>query len=206
MIKKFHTLFYVCSCYVYVRTYILMKHLGYILIMLHLNVVVVQCMYASFMLHVCTYVNINYMIIHSVYCLLFLGTFICSITSPELIANTLIISCELLETLRRISATITCTNCTYFQPITITGDSPIVVSDLIAGQYTIEMSIADSTEINDTIVEIISVSDNKSINSTVVKMITESNKCTSVSGVGTVAATAVLAAALLQSIKNFIKN
>ena len=112
---------------------------------------------------------------------MFLGTFICSITSPELIANTLIISCELLETLRRISTTITCTNCTCFQPITIIGDSPIVVSNLIAGEYTIEMAIADSTEINDTIVEMISVSDNKSINSTVVKMITESNKCTSTS-------------------------
>ena len=74
----------------------------------------------------------------------------------------------------------TCTNCTYFQPITITGDSPIVVSDLITGQYTIEITIADSTEINDTIVEMITVSDNnKSINSTVVKIITESNKCTS---------------------------
>ena len=67
------------------------------------------------------------------------------------------ISCELSETLRRISATITCTKC---RPITITGDSPIVVSDLIAGQYIIEMKIADSTEINDTIVEMITVSDN----------------------------------------------
>ena len=72
-------------------------------------------------------------------------------------ANTFEISCELLKTLRRISATITCTKC---QPITIKGDSPVIVSDLIAGQYTIEMTIADSTEINDTIVEIITVSDN----------------------------------------------
>ena len=118
------------------------------------------------------------------YCLLFLGTFICSITSPELIPNTLKISCELLETLRRISTTITCTNCTCFQPITIIGDSPIIVSNLIGGQYTIEMEIADSTEINDTIVEMILVSDNIPINSTVVKMITESNKCTSASTKG----------------------
>ena len=72
-------------------------------------------------------------------------------------ANTFEISCELLKTLRRISATITCTKC---QPITIIGDSPIIVSDLIAGQYTIEMAIADSTEIDDTILEIITVSDN----------------------------------------------
>ena len=95
-------------------------------------------------------------------------------------ANTLEISCELLETLRRISATIKCTNCTCFQPIAIIGDSPIIVSNLIAGQYTIEMSIADSTEINDTIVEIISVSDNDkpinstTVNSTIVDMITTS--------------------------------
>ena len=97
------------------------------------------------------------------------GTFKCNITSPKLMANTLEISCELLETLRRISATITCTKC---QPITIIGDSPIIVSNLIAGQYTIEMAIADSTEINDTIVEIITVSDNdKPINSTTVNSI-----------------------------------
>ena len=87
-------------------------------------------------------------------------------------------SCELLKTLRRISVTVTCTNCMYFQPITIIGDSPIIISSLIAGQYTIEMAIADSTEINDTIVEIITVSDNdKPVNSTVIKTIAESNKC-----------------------------
>ena len=93
--------------------------------------------------------------------------------------KTLEISCELLKALRRISATITCTKC---QPITIIGDSPIIVSDLIAGQYTIEMAIADSTEINDTIVEIITVSDNdKFVNSTIFKMIEESDICTSAS-------------------------
>ena len=112
--------------------------------------------------------------------MLFLGTFTCSITTPKLITNALNISCKLLETLRRISATITCTNCKYFQSITITGDSPIVVSDLIAGQYTVEITIADSTEINDTIIEMITVLDNdKSISSTAVKIITESDKCTS---------------------------
>ena len=92
--------------------------------------------------------------------------------------NTLKMSCELLETLRRISVTVTCTNCTCFQPIAIIGDSPIIISNLIAGQYTIEMTIADITEINDTIVEMITLSDNdKPINSTVIKTITESNKC-----------------------------
>ena len=90
--------------------------------------------------------------------------------------NTLEISCELLETLRRISATITCAKC---QPITIIGDSPIIVSNLITGQYTIEMAIADSIEINNTIVEIITVSDNdKPINSTTVDMITSTSTVT----------------------------
>ena len=107
------------------------------------------------------------------------GTFICSITSPKLIANTFEISCELLKTLRRISVTITCTKC---QPITIIGDSPIIVSNLIAGQYTIEMKIADCTEINNTIVEIITVSDNdKPVNSTIVNMITTSTSTVSMS-------------------------
>jgi len=84
--------------------------------------------------------------------------------------------------LRRINITITCiyTNCTYLQPITIVGDSPIIVTNLITGQYKIELSIADTTEANDTIVGMITMSDddNGPINRTVVKMI---NKCTSAS-------------------------
>ena len=69
-----------------------------------------------------------------------------------------------------------------FQPTTITGDSPVVISDLIPGQYTVEIAIADSTEINDTIVKIITVPDNDKpliINSTVDKVITETEICTS---------------------------
>ena len=98
--------------------------------------------------------------------------------------NNFEISCELSETLRRISATITCSKC---RPITITGDSPIVVTDLIAGQYTIEITIADSTEINDTIVEMITVPDNNGlissavVNSTIIDMITTSTSNTFVS-------------------------
>ena len=180
-----------CACILTVQAYIIIfvymcMHCTYVfntmatymhtyicILNIHVDTYIGTCIYLhdlrSYTVYVC-----------SVYCLLFLGTFTCSITTPKLITNALDISCKLLETLRRISATITCTNCTYFQPITITGDSPIVVSDLIAGQYTIEITIADSTEINDTIVETIIVSDNdKFFNSTVVKTITESNKCTS---------------------------
>ena len=97
-----------------------------------------------------------------------------------MVANTIKISCELLETLRRISVTLTYTNCTCSQPTTVIGDSPVTISDLVDGQYIVEMAIADATDINDTIVEIITVSDNDiPINSTIVKMITASNKCTS---------------------------
>ena len=48
------------------------------------------------------------------------------------------------------------------------GDSPVVVSDLVAGQYIVEMATADTTEINDAIVETITVSgnDKSSISST----------------------------------------
>ena len=112
---------------------------------------------------------------------MFSGTVKCSIvTSSKLIANTLEISCKLLETLRRISVTLTYTNCTCSQPITVIGDSPVIVSGLVDGHYIVEMAIADTTQFNNTIVEVITVSDNDiPINSTIVKMITASNKCTS---------------------------
>ena len=109
---------------------------------------------------------------------MFSGTIKCNIV--KLVTDSIEISCELLDTLRRISVTVTCTHCTCYQPITVVGDSPIVVTNLVAGKYTVEMVIADTANINDTIVEIITVSDNDiPIISTIVKMITASDKCTS---------------------------
>ena len=68
-----------------------------------------------------------------------------------------------------------CTNCACYQPITVIGDSPVVVSDLVVGQYIVEMAIADTTE-SDTIVDIITVSNSDiPINNTIVKMITASD-------------------------------
>ena len=97
-----------------------------------------------------------------------------------LIANTIEISCKLLEKLRRISVTLTYAHCSCHQPITVIGDSPVVVSDLVAGQYIVEMAITDTTGINDTIVETITVSDvDKSYSMTNVKMITPTDTCTS---------------------------
>ena len=96
-----------------------------------------------------------------------------------LIANSIEISCELLKTLRRISVTVTYAHCSCRQPITVIGDSPVVVSDLVTGQYIVEMTIADTTEINDTIVETITVSgnDKPSMSNTIVKMITATDIC-----------------------------
>ena len=111
-----------------------------------------------------------------------LGVFECNITSPESITNTFEISCELLDTLRRISVAVTYADCNCCQPITVIGDSPVVVSDLVAGQYIVEIGIPDTAEINDTIVETITVSndDKPSINSTTNdKMITQTDISTS---------------------------
>ena len=110
------------------------------------------------------------------------GTFKCNVTSLKMITNTIEVSCELLGTLKRISVTVMCINCytSCSQPIVVVGDSPVTVADLVAGQYTVEMAIADKTDINDTIVEIITVSNNDiPINSTTVQMITASNTYTS---------------------------
>ena len=101
------------------------------------------------------------------------------------ITNTIVVSCELLETLRRIIVTLTYADCSCHQPITVIGVSPVVVSDLVAGQYIIEMAIADTTGINDTIVETITVSRNdaSSINSTetntIHKAVTPTNELSS---------------------------
>ena len=110
------------------------------------------------------------------------GTFKCNVTSLKMITNTIEVSCELLGTLRRINVTAMCISCYSIcsQPIAVVGDSPVTVSDLVDGQYVVEMAIADNTDINDTITEIITVSDNDiPINSTTVQMITASNAYTS---------------------------
>ena len=96
------------------------------------------------------------------------------------VTNTIEISCELLEKLRRISVAVTYADCSCCQPITVIGNSPVVVSDLFAGQYIVEMAIADTREINDTIVETVTVSGNNklSISSATVKMIATTDRCT----------------------------
>ena len=81
----------------------------------------------------------------------------CTITSPS--ANTIRVSCELLETFTRISVTISSNSCTCSQPITMVDDNPITVSDLPIGVYTVEVTAVNSNDMNNRIVEMITVSD-----------------------------------------------
>ena len=82
----------------------------------------------------------------------------CSITSPS--ANTIRVSCELLETFEGIRVTISSNSCTSSPPITIIGDNPITVSYLTIGIYTVEVTAVNSNDSNveiNKIVEIITV-------------------------------------------------
>ena len=79
----------------------------------------------------------------------------CTITSPS--ANTIRVSCELLETFTRISVTISSNSCTCSQPITMVDDNPITVSDLPIGVYTVEVTAVNSNDMNNRIVEMITV-------------------------------------------------
>ena len=81
----------------------------------------------------------------------------CTITSPS--ANTIRVSCELLETFTRISVTISSNSCTCSRPITMVDDNPITVSDLPIGVYTVEVTAVNSNDMNNRIVEMITVSD-----------------------------------------------
>ena len=81
----------------------------------------------------------------------------CTITSPS--ANTIRVSCELLETFTRISVTISSNSCTCSQPITMVDDNSITVSDLPIGVYTVEVTAVNSNDMNNRIVEMITVSD-----------------------------------------------
>ena len=68
----------------------------------------------------------------------------CTITSPS--ANTIRVSCDLLETFNRISVTVSSNSCTCSQPITIVGDNPITVPNLTTGVYIVEVIAVDSND------------------------------------------------------------
>ena len=84
----------------------------------------------------------------------------CTITSPS--ANTIRVSCELLE---RINVTISSNSCTCSQPITMVDNNPITVSDLPIGVYTVEVTAINSNDMsieNNRIVEMITLCDKSS--------------------------------------------
>ena len=81
----------------------------------------------------------------------------CTITSPS--ANTIRVSCELLE---RITVTISSNSCNCSQRITMVDNNPITVSDLPIGVYTVEVTAVNSNDMsieNNRIVEMITISD-----------------------------------------------
>ena len=94
----------------------------------------------------------------------------CTITSPS--ANTIRVSCKLLETYERIRVTISSNSCTCSQPITMVDDNPITVPNLTTGVYTVEVTAVNSNDMN--------IEDNK-----IVEMITLCDKSTATRESGT---------------------
>ena len=85
----------------------------------------------------------------------------CIITTPS--ANAIEVSCELLDTYKRIRVTVFNNGCTCSPPVTVTGDSPITVFNLTAEVYTVEVTVVSN---NDVSIE----------NKKIITMITVSNK------------------------------
>ena len=85
----------------------------------------------------------------------FTDPFICNITSPSF--NTIGVSCELLGNFTRVNVTLKCTSCTSSSEYhTTVNDRPIVISNLPAGNYTVDVTAVD---VNIRTVEVIIVSD-----------------------------------------------
>ena len=91
----------------------------------------------------------------------------CTITSPS--ANTIKVSCKLLE---RIRVAISSNSCICSQPITMVDDNPITVLNLTTGVYTVEVTAVNSNDM--------SIEDNK-----IVEMITLCDKSTATDEPGT---------------------
>ena len=83
------------------------------------------------------------------------GAFKCNISSPSF--NTIEVSCELLGNLTRVNVTLKCTGCTSSSEYhTTVNDSPIVISNLPGGNYTVNVTAVD---VNIRTVEVIMVFD-----------------------------------------------
>ena len=86
---------------------------------------------------------------------LHVGAFVCNIISPSF--NTIYISCELLGNLATLNVILICISCTSSSEYhTTVNDSPIVIPNLPAGNYTVDVTAVD---VNIRTVEVIMVSD-----------------------------------------------
>ena len=90
---------------------------------------------------------------------LHVGDFICNVSSTLL--NTIKVTCELFGNLTRVNAIINCTSCTgKFTTYSIVDDSPFVISNLPAGNYTVDVSAVNISIVDIETVEVIVMSEN----------------------------------------------
>ena len=90
---------------------------------------------------------------------------ICNISSPSF--NAIGVSCELLGNLPRVNITVKCTSCTSnFKPYSVITDGPIIIANLPAGNYTVDVVFVDSVYTDITTTEMIVVSNDVTTNIT----------------------------------------
>jgi len=84
----------------------------------------------------------------------------CTVTSP--ISNTIRVLCDFLGASQQISVNTTCTSCEGIQPpVTITGNIPLDISDILPENYTVEVIAVDANNRrleNNSIAQMVSVS------------------------------------------------
>ena len=85
--------------------------------------------------------------------------FVCAITSPSF--NTIGVSCELLGNLVRVTVILNCTSCIGSdESYTILGDSPVVIPNLPAGNYSVDVIAVDISNVIIRTMKVIIMSDN----------------------------------------------
>ena len=81
-----------------------------------------------------------------------IGAFVCNIISPSF--GIIEVSCELLGKLVRVGVILNCTSCTGKHTFSVTDDNPIVIPNLPAGNYTVDIIAVD---INNDIIRTVKV-------------------------------------------------
>ena len=95
--------------------------------------------------------------------MLYIDGLVCSVNSPFF--NAVGVSCQLLGESAKVNVTLNCTSCTNsFKPHAVITDGPIIIPNLPAGTYTVDVIIVDSNYINITTTEMVMVSNNVTTN------------------------------------------